>query len=49
MIYLVMQDGPFHKRPICFYHTEEDAEACVKRMNADSHYQYYWEEVEIGS
>ena len=47
-IYVVIQDGPFHKRPICFYYTEEGAEACVQRMNANSHYKYYWEEVEQG-
>ena len=47
-IYVVIQDGPFHKTPICFYLTEEGAEACVKRMNANSHYKYYWEEVEQG-
>ena len=48
-IYVVIQEGPFHKTPICFYHTEEDAEACVQRMNAKSHYKYYWEEVEEGA
>ena len=47
-MYVVMQDGPFHKRPVFVYYTEEDAEACVQRMNAGSHYEYYWEEVEIG-
>lgn len=47
-IYVVIQDGPFHKTPICFYYTEEGAEACVQRMNANSHYKYYWEEIEQG-
>lgn len=48
MIYIVMQDGPFYKRPICFYHTEEEAKAYVKRLNANNHYKYYWEEVDQG-
>lgn len=47
-IYVVIKDGPFHKTPICFYHTEEDAKAYVKRMNENSPYEYYWEEVEQG-
>ena len=48
-IYVVIQEDPFHKTPICFYHSKEGAEACVQRMNAHSHYKhYYWEEVEQG-
>ena len=47
-IYVVIQEGPFHKTPICFYLTEEGAEACVQRMNAGSQYKYYWEEIEQG-
>lgn len=47
-VYVVMVNGPFHKWPICFYYTEKEAEDYVKRMNIDSHYEYYWEEVEQG-
>jgi hypothetical protein len=48
-IYVVIQDGPFHKTPICFYRNEEDAEAFVQKMNANNHYKYYWEEIEEGT
>ena len=47
-IYVVIQNGPFYKTPICFYHTEEEAEAYVQKANANNHYKYYWEEVEQG-
>ena len=47
-VYVVFQVNQFNKNPICFYHTEEGAQACVNRMSAKSNYTYYWEEVEIG-
>ena len=47
-IYVVIQDGPFHKVPVCFYYTEEEAEAYAQKMGAKSYYNYYWEEVEQG-
>lgn len=47
-IYIVIQEGPFHKTPICFYYTAEGAEACVRRMREMSQYKYYWEEIEQG-
>ena len=47
-MFVVIQDGPFHKRPVFIFHSEENADAFVERMNMKSHYKYYWEEVPLG-
>lgn len=48
MMYVVIQNGPFHQHPVYVFHTEEAAKAFCEKMNSGFHYQYYYEEVEIG-
>lgn len=47
-MFVIIQDGPFHKRPVFIFHSEEKAEAFVEKMNMKGHYSYYWEEVPLG-
>ena len=47
-MFVVIQDGPFHKRPVFIFHSEEKADAFVEKMNMKGHYEYYWEEVPLG-
>lgn len=47
MIYVVFLNGPFNQTPICAYTTEEQAANDVNERNNDSHYNYYYEEIEI--
>jgi hypothetical protein len=47
-LYIVMKNGPFHKTPVYAYYNKAQAQAFCDKMNAESPYKYYVEEVEIG-
>ena len=47
-MFIVIQDGPFYKRPVFIFHSEENANALVERMNMKGYYKYYYEEVPLG-
>ena len=48
MMYVIMRVSEIGDRPVLIYNTQEGADACVQRMNANGIYKYYWEAVRIG-